>query len=88
MFSGAAAGDGCGSFVAPRKDFAHTAGCVFGGNAPETRMSDEKTFALSKSHGMGSHGTDGIEGRARAAYEAMLNREDSFRNHPETASKK
>jgi hypothetical protein len=50
-------------------------------------MSDEKTLALSKSHRMGSHGTDGIKGRTRAADEAMLNRENSFRNHPETASK-
>jgi hypothetical protein len=49
-------------------------------------MSDEKSFALSERHRMGSDRTDGIERRARAANESMLNREDSLRNHSEIAA--
>ena len=46
VFGGAAAGDGCGSFVTAGEDFANAAGSVFGGDALEAGMGDEETFAL------------------------------------------
>ena len=41
-------------------------------------MSEEETFALSESHGMRGDGADGIERRAGAADEVMLDGEDCF----------
>ena len=85
MFGGTAAGDGCGGFVATREGFADAAGGVFGGNAFEAGMSDEETFALGESHGMGGYGADGIEHGAGAADEVMFDGEDGFGSDGEGA---
>ena len=47
VFGGAAGGDARAGFVTESDGFAHASGGVFGGNALEVRMHDEKSFALS-----------------------------------------
>jgi hypothetical protein len=78
VFGGAAAGDGCGSFVAAGEGFADAAGGVFGGDALEMRMCDEESFALREGHGMRGDGADVAECGAGAADEVMLDGEDGF----------
>jgi len=85
MFGGAAAGDGCGRFVAASEGFANAAGGVFGGDALEVRMCGEETFALRESHGMRGHGADGIEGGAGAADQVVFDGEDGFGGDGERA---
>jgi hypothetical protein len=87
VFRGAAAGDGCGGFVAAGQGFADAAGSVFGRDALEMGMRGEEAFALRERHGMTRDGAEVAERGAGATDKAMLNWEDSFRNHTEIAGK-
>ena len=88
VFGGAAAGDGRATPIAAGERFAHAASCIFRRHAFDARVGEEETFALSKSHGMRGYGTDGIKRRTGTANEAMLNREDNFRDYAEVAADK
>src|SRR4029077_7881335 len=86
VFCGAASSDGRATLIAAGERLAHAASRIFRRHAFDARVSEEETFALSKSHGMRSDGADGIERRAWTANEAMLNREDNFRDYAEVAA--
>lgn len=82
---GAASGDGGGGFVATGEDFTDATGSVFGGDALEMRMRDEKAFTLGEGHGVTRDGAEVDERGARAADKNVLDGEDGLGDDGEMA---
>ena len=82
---GAAGGDSGKRFVAAGDDFADAAGGVFGGDAFQAGMGEEKFFALRERDGMRGDGAKIGERCAGASDELMFDVKNRFRNDAQIA---